>query len=81
MVGQPKKPIIQANMKRLNNLFEKVISIDNLRLADERARKGKLRSYGVQHHDKTREANILALHEQLKNGTFKKSEYHVFIII
>ncbi len=67
-------------MKRLNNLFEKVISIDNLRLADERARKGKLRSYGVQHHDKNRDANILALHEQLKNGTFKTSEYHVFTI-
>lgn len=80
MVGQPKKPIIQANMKRLNNLFEKVISIDNLRLADERARRGKLRSYGVQHHDKTREANIQALHEILKNGTFKTSEYHVFTI-
>lgn len=67
-------------MKRLNNLFEKVISIDNLRLADERARKGKLHSYGVQLHDKSREAHILALHEQLKNGTFKTSPYHVFTI-
>lgn len=69
-----------SKMKRLNNLFEKVISIDNLRLADEKARKGKLRSYGVQLHDKNREANILALHEQLKNGTFKTSAYHVFTI-
>lgn len=67
-------------MKRLNNLFEKVISIDNLRLADERARKGKLHSYGVQLHDKNREAHILTLHEQLKNGTFKTSPYHVFTI-
>lgn len=80
MVGQPKKSIIQANMKRLNNLFEKVISLDNLRLADEKARKGKLRTYGVQIHDKKRESNILALHEQLKNGTFKTSPYHVFTI-
>ena len=80
MVGQPKKTIIQANMKRLNNLFEKVISLDNLRVADEKARKGKLRSYGVRLHDKNREANILALHEQLKNGTFKTSPYHVFTI-
>ncbi len=69
-----------SKMKRLNNLFEKVISIDNLRLADERARKGKLHSYGVQLHDKNREAHILTLHEQLKNGTFKTSPYHVFTI-
>lgn len=67
-------------MKRLNNLFEKVISLENLRLADERARKGKLRTYGVQIHDKRREENILALHDQLKNGTFKTSPYHVFTI-
>lgn len=69
-----------SKMKRLNNLFEKVISLDNLRLADERARRGKVRTYGVQLHDKNREANILALHEQLKNGTFKTSPYHVFAI-
>lgn len=33
-------------MKRIGNLFEKVISLDNLRLADEKARKGKLGTYG-----------------------------------
>ena len=58
-------------MKRIGNLFDQIISIENLRLADEKARKGKLRSYGVRVHDKNREANILALHEKLKNGTFK----------
>ena len=67
-------------MKRIGNLFEKVIAIDNLKLADEKARKGKLHSYGVQMHDKNREANILALHESLKNGTFHTSQYHVFTI-
>lgn len=67
-------------MKRIGNIFEKVISLDNLRLADEKARKGKVRSYGVQIHDKNREANILALHESLKNGTFKTSKYHIFTI-
>ena len=64
----------------MGNLFDKVISIDNLKLADEKARKGKLHSYGVQMHDKNREANILALHESLKNGTFHTSQYHVFTI-
>lgn len=67
-------------MKRIGNLFDRVIDIDNLRLADERARKGKLRSYGVKVHDKKREANLVALHESLKNGTFKTSKYHVFTI-
>ena len=67
-------------MKRVGNIFEKVISLENLRLADEKARKGKLHSYGVQLHDKNREDNLLALHESLKNGTFKTSKYHVFKI-
>ena len=30
-------------MKRLSNLYEQIISLDNLRLADEKARKGKFR--------------------------------------
>lgn len=67
-------------MKRIGGLYDKIISIDNLRLADEKARKGKLRSYGVRVHDKNREANLLALHECLKNQTFKTSEYHQFTI-
>lgn len=67
-------------MKRIGNLYEKVISLENLRLADEKARKGKLRSYGVMVHDKRREANLIALHESLKNGTFRTSKYHVFTI-
>ena len=65
-------------MKRIGNLYESIISLDNLRLADEKARKGKTKSYGVIHHDKHRESNILALHEALKNKTFKTSEYDVF---
>ena len=45
-------------MKRLGNLYDKIISLDNLRLADERARKGKLPSYGVKLHDRNKEANL-----------------------
>lgn len=67
-------------MKRVGNLFEQVVDINNLRLADENARRGKLKSYGVKKHDQNREANLLALQEQLKNGTFRTSDYHVFII-
>lgn len=67
-------------MKRHGNLYDKVISLDNLREADEIARKGKLRSYGVKVHDKHREANLQTLHEQLKAGTYKPSDYTTFII-
>ena len=67
-------------MKRIGNLFERIIALDNLRLADEKARKGKVHSYGVMVHDKNREANLLTLHESLKNGTFKTSKYHIFTI-
>lgn len=67
-------------MKRIGNLYEQIISIDNLRLADEKARRGKVRSYGVKRHDKNREANILALHEMLKNKTFRTSKYETFTI-
>ncbi len=67
-------------MKRIGNLYERIISIDNLRLADEKARKGKLQSYGVRVHDRNREANILALHDTLKRRAFKNSEYSTFTI-
>lgn len=67
-------------MKRIGNLYQKIISVENLRLADEKARRGKTRTYGVRVHDKNREANILALHEALLTKTFKTSPYDVFTI-
>lgn len=70
----------KRNMKRIGNLYKKIISIDNLKLADEKARKGKQNSYGVRVHDKNREANIFALHEALLTKTFKTSPYEVFTI-
>lgn len=65
-------------MKRIGNLYEQIISLENLRLADQKARRGKLRSYGVRVHDRNREANLLALHEALLTKTFRTSEYDVF---
>jgi retron-type reverse transcriptase len=67
-------------MKRLNNLYDRICSIENLQLADEKARKGKLRSHGVVKHDKNREQNLITLHEQLKSGAFKTSKYDIFTI-
>lgn len=67
-------------MKRIGNLYDKIISIENLILADQKARKGKLNTYGVNKFDENREANIQELHNILKAGTFRTSEYDVFKI-
>lgn len=67
-------------MKRIGHLYEQIISLDNLRLADEKARRGKTNSYGVRMHDKNRDANIIALHEALLTKTYHTSPYDVFTI-
>ncbi len=65
-------------MKRIGNLYEKIISVENLRLADEKARRGKHHTYGVKHHDKNREANIYALYDALLTKTYRTSKYELF---
>jgi len=70
----------QRLMKRLSNLYEKIYNIENLNLADERARKRKAHQYGVQQHDKNRKKNIHALHVMLKAKTYFTSPYTTFII-
>lgn len=67
-------------MKRLNHLFEKVIDIDNIRLADARARRSKPHSYGVMVHDKNKDANLERLRAELCNHTFRTSDYTTFEI-
>lgn len=54
--------------------------MDNLRLADEKARKGKTLRPGVIAHDRNREANIEALYQRLQDKTFRTSAYSTFII-
>lgn len=67
-------------MKRIGNLYDRIISMDNLRLADDNARRGKSHSWGVKVHDKHREENLLRLHDELKNHTFRTSKYETFQI-
>ena len=67
-------------MKRIGNIYDKICSIENLRLADEKARKGKLRSYGVRRHDRRRDLNIQELHKKLMSGTFVTSKYEIFTL-
>lgn len=65
-------------MKRINNLFEQIISLENLNLADEKAQKGKSKQYGVLRHNKRKESNLLELHDLLRNKNYKTSSYDVF---
>jgi RNA-directed DNA polymerase len=67
-------------MKRTRNLYRQIISIENLRLADAKARRGKAEQYGVIAHKKNEEANILMLHEALKEKTYRTSPYTTFKI-
>lgn len=67
-------------MKRINNIYQQIYSIENLELADKIARKHKSKQRGILIHDQNREANILALHELLKNKTYKTSKYIRFTI-
>lgn len=67
-------------MKRLNNLYQQIYSMDNLQLADRKARKGKSDQYGIQAHDKNRDCNLAILHNLLKNKTYQTSAYTTFKI-
>lgn len=67
-------------MKRLGNLYGKICSIENLNLADARARKGKKKQYGIRVHDLKRDANITSLHHSLINKTYQTSQYTTFKI-
>lgn len=65
-------------MKRLDNLFEKIVTVENLQLADSLARRRKHSQYGVIAHDKKRESNIELLHLMLITKAYKTSSYTTF---
>jgi RNA-directed DNA polymerase len=65
-------------MKRIGNIYNSICSMDNLILADEKARKGKSWQYGVRVHDHDRHANLLTLHDMLISQTYKTSAYTIF---
>lgn len=67
-------------MRRTGNLYDKIISIENLNLADKKASKSKAWQKGVQEHQLHREKNINNLHNMLKEHKFRTSEYTTFTI-
>lgn len=67
-------------MKRHNGLFEQIASIENLQLADRKARRGKRTQRAVISHMENEQANLLELQRQLISGTFKTSQYTTFSV-
>jgi retron-type reverse transcriptase len=67
-------------MKRITDLYDSICHPDNLRLAYEKARRGKGRRYGVKLFAKHLEANLARLREELVTETYRTPEYIVFMI-
>ncbi|MFL9835011.1 reverse transcriptase/maturase family protein [Chryseobacterium terrae] len=65
-------------MKRKNNLFKKIVTIENLMIADSKAQKNKSKQYGVKLHNNKKEQNILKLYDMLISKTYKTSTYNIF---
>jgi len=62
-------------LKRIGNLFEKIIEIENIKLAEKKAIRGKRNTYGVQRHLKNRENNLYNIQQILLRAEHTTSEY------
>ncbi|QNM12395.1 reverse transcriptase [Absiella sp. AM27-20] len=65
-------------MKRYGNLWSEICSMENLRKAHKKARKGKAFYREVKMVDQDPEKYLSAIRETLLNKTFKTSEYTIF---
>ena len=60
-------------MKTYKNLFDEIVSTENLFLAWDKFKNGKRNKKDVQHFEWNLEENIFKLHRELKNKTYKHS--------
>ena len=67
-------------MKTYKNLFEQIISSENLFLAWDKFKNGKRNKKDVRLFEWNLEENIFRLHRDLKNKTYKHGVYHSFNI-
>jgi len=63
-----------------NDVFEKIICLENLFLAWREFRKGKRNKSDVQSFEFNLEDNLFELYQELKNGTYCHSDYTAFNI-
>lgn len=66
-------------MKRYGFLYEKIYNINNLIIADKKARKGK-KNNSIREFDKARGCNLINLQNILLNEKFNTSQYKTFKI-
>ena len=69
-----------TDMKRYTDLYDKIVNIDNLYLADKKARKQKSNRPDIIKFDKNKDQLLLQLQQSLISGKYKTSEYHTFKI-
>lgn len=67
-------------MKRHGDLYSEICDIENLRLAYQKARKGKNWQNTIKDFDKNAEGNLLKIQKSLINKTFRTSGYRTKII-
>lgn len=67
-------------MKRYGHLFEEFASLENLDLAERKARKGKANRPEVRQFLEDRGGNLRRLRDTLLSGEYRTSQYHNFII-
>lgn len=68
---------VEHLMKRHGNLWEGIVTTENINLAFQKARKGKGWQYKVQNFEKNLEQNIEGIRQSLIKKTFTTSEYRV----
>lgn len=67
-------------MKRLGNIFDSIILLDNLKLAFYKAQKRKVRFPDVVAFRENMDVNLLQIQDELVSGSYRPSEYRRFII-
>lgn len=67
-------------MIRYGNLYSKIYNIDNLILAEKKARKGKTNKKDVKEFLKNKQENLLKIQILLINKKYITSQYHIFTI-
>ncbi|MBI3190856.1 hypothetical protein HYZ41_04085, partial [archaeon] len=66
--------------KTLNNLYGRICSIENLRLAFQKARKGKSERYYVKEFETNIDNNLIQLKKELESETYCPQQLKRFVI-
>lgn len=67
-------------MKRFGNLYARIYDIENLRTAFYKASAGRKSKHEVILFEKDLEGNLLKLQNELKEHTYRTSEYQMFMV-